>query len=390
MFKKINKFKKIDFRKLPTDNDNTINPCSIAIIIPHQNNIEYLKKFLSYIQKKSMIEIQKNNRMDIYVIDQNNADKFNRGLLLNIGYLIAMKHFSYDRYIFHNINYYPDEQMFEQYFKFINYNIHFVSNTQDNFIGGVFAIKKEDFDKINGFPNNFFGQNTENEAFYNRCAKYNLVIYKPSKGSYVIENESIKIDKSNKYSDNILYDIKNSSSNGLKQLLNFFINIKKYPIDDFISNYEIIDRNSTNDSEMIQTYIDKNITNQSVTAFKIDYLANHTSKYENLLNKDYVENKIKKRLEQYKGEKYFQHPKHPEIISLMEPIIYMNEINEKIIKTYTDLKPFIISDPKISKRELKIKNLERKILKNIILLLKFIQKKIYFPLLNLFLKLLMN
>jgi hypothetical protein len=162
MFKKINKF-----RKLPIDDSQSISPCSIAIIIPHQNNIEYLKKFLSHIQKESMIEIRGINRMDIYVIDQNNADKFNRGLLLNIGYLIAMKNFSYDRYIFHNINYYPDEEIFKLYFKFINYNIHFVSDTPDNFIGGVFGIKKDDFQKINGFPNNFFGHNVENESFYN-------------------------------------------------------------------------------------------------------------------------------------------------------------------------------------------------------------------------------
>jgi hypothetical protein len=358
MFKKINKFKKIVFKKLPIEDDKSIELCSIAIIIPHQNNIEHLKKLLSNFEKESMINIRKNNRMDIYLIDQNNADKFNRGLLLNIGYLIAMKNFSYDRYIFHNIDYYPNEEIFKLYFKFINYNLHFVSNTPDNFIGGVFAIKKEDFEKINGFPNNFFGKNVENEAFYNRCAKYNLEIYKPIESSYLLENKDneLKIDKSNKYSDNILYDINKSYSNGLKQLLNFFINIKKYSIDDFISNYEIIDRNSTNDSEMIQSYIHKNIINQNVTAFKIDYLANHTSKFENLLNKDYVENKIKKRLEQYKGEKYFQHPKHKEIISLIEPLIYMDEINEKIINTYTELKPFA-SINKISKRENKIKNL---------------------------------
>ena len=37
--------------------------------------------------------------------------------------------------------------------------------------------------------------------------------------------------------------------------------------------------------------------------------------------------KIKKRLEIFKGQKYYQHPKRPEIISMMEPLIYFNEIN---------------------------------------------------------------
>jgi hypothetical protein len=184
-----------------------------------------------------------------------------------------------DRYIFHNVNYFPDEELLNLYFQFINYNIHFVApelnNSPNNFIGGVFGIRKEDFEKINGFPNNFFGQGVEDEAFYNRCAKNDLVIYRPTKGSFHFDDKQnvFKIDKTNKYSDNISYDIKNSSSNGLKQLLNFFINIKKYSIDDFISNYGIIDRNSTNNSEMLQSYILKNINNQSINSFKIDYLA---------------------------------------------------------------------------------------------------------------------
>lgn len=361
MFKKINKLKNIEFKKILNEDDIVLSSYSIAIIIPHQNNIQNLQKLISYFQSEQMVKILKNNRMDLFIIDQNNADKFNRGLLLNIGYLIAMKNHSYDRYIFHDINYFPDEELFTLYFKYINYNIHFVSpelnNSPNNFIGGVFAIKKVDFEKINGYPNNFFGHGTENEAFYNRCAKMDLVIYRPTKGLFKDKFYDNRIDKSNKYSDNIAYDIKNSSSNGLKQLLNFFINIKKYSIDDFISNYETIDRNSTNNSEMIQSYIQNSINNQNINAFKIDFLAIHAPKYENLLNKDYVENKIKKKLELFRGQKYFQHPKHPEVISIMEPLIFMDEINEKIFKTYTNIKPFVLAETKINKRELKIKNL---------------------------------
>ena len=50
-------FKKIEYKNLPIDN-LTSDICSIAIIIPHQNNIENLKKLLNLIQKKT------NNRLD--------------------------------------------------------------------------------------------------------------------------------------------------------------------------------------------------------------------------------------------------------------------------------------------------------------------------------------
>ena len=60
--------------------DTIIKQYKICIIVPHRNRLDHLKKLLDKIKN-----------IDIYIIDQNNADKFNRGLLLNIGYLIAKK-----------------------------------------------------------------------------------------------------------------------------------------------------------------------------------------------------------------------------------------------------------------------------------------------------------
>ena len=64
-------FKKIEFKNLPID-DNNLNKTSIAIIIPHQNKIENLQKLLNYIQKET------NNRIDIFIIDQNKQIKLNQ------------------------------------------------------------------------------------------------------------------------------------------------------------------------------------------------------------------------------------------------------------------------------------------------------------------------
>jgi hypothetical protein len=201
--------KKINFLKLPT-NDNHHKLCSIAIIIPHRNRIEHLKKFKSHIE--NMKHLQKDNKIDIYVIDQNNADKFNRGFLLNIGYLIAKKKFNYDRYIFHDVDSYPDEDLFKLYFQFIDYNIHFASPelgykyTFENFLGGVFGSTKNDFEKVNGFPNDFFGWGGEDDSFYNRYAKDNIKIYRPLKGTYMLEDHEgpAKSEKNDKKFENIL------------------------------------------------------------------------------------------------------------------------------------------------------------------------------------------
>jgi len=139
--------KKINF-EIIKEIEYTDSDINIAIIIPERNRLEHLKKFINRI---------------------NNFDKFNRGLLLNIGYYIAKKNKSYDRcksydrYILHDVDSYPDQDLFNLYFSNLDKNIHYASPYLDykykfdNFLGGVFGINSTDFEKINGFPNNFFG-----------------------------------------------------------------------------------------------------------------------------------------------------------------------------------------------------------------------------------------
>ena len=356
----------IDIKQLPTiDNTDTNQIYHIAIIIPHRDRIKHLQQFIMHIQ--SMSKLISNNKLDIYIIDQNNADKFNRGFLLNIGYLIAKKHHSYDRYIFHDVDSYPDEELFKLYFKYINYNIHLASPNLGykynfyTFFGGVIAFKKEDFEKINGFPNTFFGWGGEDDALFNRCAKYDIEIYRPSKGTYILpdHDKPTETEINTKRQKNVIEDLQNYKSNGIRQLLDYFINIKKYDINDFIKNYPIIDTNHTNGSSSIQSYLDSSTSNilnssESITfyTYKIDYLATHSFNYDKFLNKDYVEEKIKKKLNDFKGKKYFQHPIHKEIISIIEPLIYINEIKSKIFSTYTELKKFQIPiKPKLIKEQ---------------------------------------
>ena len=362
MFNNYNEYKKnrknMDIIHLP-DEDNNINKCSIAIIIPHRNRIDHLIKFKSHME--SMNKYLGENKMDIYVIDQNNADKFNRGLLLNLGYLISKKNYSYDRFIFHDVDSYPDEDIFKLYFKYLDYNIHFASPYLGykynfyTFFGGVIGFSKKDFEKINGFPNTFFGWGGEDDALYNRCVKYDIKVYRPKKGSYILidHNQPTIIETNNKKQQNIINDLKNDSNDGVKQLLNFFINIKKYEYNYFIETYSKIDRNYSNNSDSIQTFIDKY---NKFNIYKIDYLALHSYNYDKLLDKNYVNKKITEKLEHYKGTKYYQHPKHKEIISYIEPLIYIDEINDKIFNTYTDIKKFKIIKPEL-KKEKKIFNI---------------------------------
>lgn len=372
MYNNFNEYKKnrkvIDIKQITDTIINTKNTSYIiAIIIPHRNRIDHLIEFYNYFNKLS--DKLFNNKIDVYVIDQNNADKFNRGFLLNLGYLIAKKHKSYDRYIFHDVDSYPDNDLFDLYMSHINLNIHFASPYLKykynfyTFFGGIIGFTKSDFEKINGFPNTFFGWGGEDDALLNRCTKHNINVYRPNKGSYILaDHEPPQSTETNtRKQQNILNDLKSSETDGIRQLLNYFINIKKYPYEEFITTYANIDRNHTNNSESIQSYINKSIVSTDTIPkinyliYKVDYLALHSFNFDKFLDKNFVNQQIEKRIKEFNGEKYYQHPIHKEILSYIEPIIYNDEIKTKIFDTYTKLKPYNIeqeqNQPKLNKEK---------------------------------------
>ncbi len=326
----------MDFYELPKEDDTRKQPL-IAIIIPFRNRLEHLKMFVEHFGKFKF-------KPDFYIIDQNNADKFNRGLLLNLGYIIA-KRKHYDRYIFHDIDSYPDDDLFEIYHKYIDMNIHYASPylgykyTNYNFFGGVIGLKGSDFERINGFPNTFFGWGGEDDALYNRIVKNNIKVYRPSKGRYILPDHAkpTNSELNEKKYRLILNDLKNYRNDGLQQLLNLFINIKKFDISDFIETYHFYESNQSNDSELLSDFLRKIDDNTNYYVYKIDYLAIHTIYNDTFLTKNYVSGEINKKKSQ---DNYIQHKTHPEFMSIIEPLLSIKEIEDKIINTYTNIKKF--------------------------------------------------
>ncbi len=328
---------------------------SIAIIIPHRKRIEHLKKFISWTDK---LEKSPNHIYDIYLIDQNNFDKFNRGLLINIGFYIAKKNNNYDRYILHDVDSYPSQELFDLYFSELDKNIHFASPYLGykynfyTFYGGVSGFKGNDFEKINGFPLNFFGWGGEDDSLFDRSVVNDLKVFRPSKGSYVLEDHPspVEAELNKQKKDNILYDLKNWKKNGLHQLEDLYINYKQYEINSFIENYYINDPNSVNNAEFLYNYKPNKSNKNNIYVFKIDYLAMHFKTNSILLPKNFVEKKISEKIEEkFKDIKYFQHKTKPIYISVIEPLIYWDEIKEKIINTFTKPKKFKL-DIKTNKR----------------------------------------
>ena len=206
---------KMDLLSLPEE--TRVSAVRLAIIVPHRNQLEQLEK-LRALQSYDMGK----HLVDIYVVDQNNADTLKRALLWNVGYQLA-KEKRYDRYVFHAADALPDELMFKQYFKH--------SDKAVLYGPGVVGLTGEQFEKINGFPNSFTVG--EEEALVNRLTRQNIPLYRPDEGTLLkgIVNEVTRWD-------DLAEDGKRSAMNGLEQLSGLTVYVRPYELEDFISTYQ--------------------------------------------------------------------------------------------------------------------------------------------------------
>ncbi|XP_066194710.1 beta-1,4-galactosyltransferase 1 isoform X4 [Sylvia atricapilla] len=154
----------------------------VAIIIPFRNREEHLKYWLFYLHP-----ILQRQQLDygVYVINQDGEEEFNRAKLLNIGFAEALKEYDYDCFVFSDVDLIPMDD--RNTYRCYNQPRH-LSVSMDKFgfrlpynqyFGGVSALSKEQFTKINGFPNNYWGWGGEDDDIYNRLVFKGMGISRP-------------------------------------------------------------------------------------------------------------------------------------------------------------------------------------------------------------------
>ncbi|CAK6977252.1 beta-1%2C4-galactosyltransferase 1 isoform X1 [Scomber scombrus] len=155
----------------------------VAIIIPFRKRDEHLKYWLYYLHP-----ILQRQQLDygVYVINQDGDVIFNRAKLLNIGYTEALKDYDYDCFVFSDVDLIPMDD--RNTYKCFSQPRH-LSVSMDKFgfrlpynqyFGGVSSMSKEQFLKINGFPNNYWGWGGEDDDIFNRLASKGMTISRPS------------------------------------------------------------------------------------------------------------------------------------------------------------------------------------------------------------------
>ncbi|XP_055301875.1 beta-1,4-galactosyltransferase 4-like [Sitodiplosis mosellana] len=139
----------------------------VAIIVPYRNQPKNLAIFLKNIHPFLM---KQQLEYGVFVVEQTVGSKFNRGMLLNVGYLEAEKIKKWDCFIFHNVDLLPvDDRILYTCSK----NPRHLAVSVDilpshNTLSGALAITSEQFERINGYSNLFWGWGYEDLDLANR------------------------------------------------------------------------------------------------------------------------------------------------------------------------------------------------------------------------------
>ena len=149
----------------------------LGIIIPYRKRFKQLQKFLKYVPEYLQ---RQNLDYEIIVAEQMDEEDFNRGALLNAGFLEAKKR-GCDYVVFHDVdllpryvNYSYSDVPLELVGKVVNpdteeaFQINIADNSDDYF-GGVTMFPVETFEKINGYSNKYIGWGFEDNDLLLRC-----------------------------------------------------------------------------------------------------------------------------------------------------------------------------------------------------------------------------
>ena len=147
----------------------------LAIIVPYRNREEHLRMFVPYMQNFLGIEYE----YEIIVVEQCDSKPFNKGRLMNIGFEV-MKH-KYDFFCFHDVDLLPINQ---SKYSEVKCPTHLCAKLDyyewkplyHKAFGGVTMFPKNDFIKVNGFSNVFWGWGCEDDEMIERCIKENCRI----------------------------------------------------------------------------------------------------------------------------------------------------------------------------------------------------------------------
>jgi len=147
----------------------------LAIIVPYRDRRYHLDIFLPH-----MVDFLKNKEIDytLFVVEQNDEKPFNYGKICNAAFTLLKD--EYDYFCFHDVDQLPINDSCD--YSYHNTPIHLATRASSHndrlpylqYFGGVIIFPKEDFEKINGYSNEYYGWGMEDIDLLYRMNKSDI------------------------------------------------------------------------------------------------------------------------------------------------------------------------------------------------------------------------
>ena len=150
---------------------------SLAIIVAYRDRAQHLAQFLPHMQAYFQRDkLDRHLRYTLHIVEQLGSEPFNRGRLKNAGFLLARE--GADYFCFHDVDYLPiwaDYSYVERPTRLIWHGLVLKEN-YERFFGAVTAFNRADFERINGFSNDYWGWGFEDTDLRIRCSRAELEV----------------------------------------------------------------------------------------------------------------------------------------------------------------------------------------------------------------------
>ncbi|HET9338748.1 MAG TPA: galactosyltransferase-related protein [Casimicrobiaceae bacterium] len=152
----------------------------LAIVVPYRDRAEHLGRFLPH-----LVTFFERDRFakpipyEIHVAEQAPGRPFNRGAMKNAGFSIA--HRDADYVVFHDVDYLPiwaDYSRVHHPTSLITWGVEGRGNEPSNTPGCVVAFPADDFVRINGYSNDYWGWGFEDVDLQQRIMRKGLKWHK--------------------------------------------------------------------------------------------------------------------------------------------------------------------------------------------------------------------
>jgi hypothetical protein len=205
----------------------------LGVIIPYRDRyqqlIEFKKVLIKYLNSKGI-------DFELIVVEQDDAKMFNRGKLLNIGFIYAKK-LKCNYVVFHDVDMLPldVDYSYSETPLLLATNFkttgNFKRTTFDQYFSGVTLFPIELFEKINGYSNEYWGWGYEDDDMLYRCQICDIPLDKKGIPQMGGNTAALKFNGENAY-------VKGKNPIGNNKPITIFITF--YP-DELTCNHETYD-----------------------------------------------------------------------------------------------------------------------------------------------------